>query len=660
MKKNKIAIVWCAIAVMLSQVFFVYANAEESNEVENTAGEEVTIAEEAAKGITATSLNKQILEIYHVHTGNANTYGKCYADGTTCGNTGFTAEYYEKKIGSHLIEIYPGAYGWANDYETCFGGYKCTRCGTTYATHPGTCNHSYGYACTCTIPTDVSLGTITVTAGNKDWTKEDIIIRVDVDIKNENLVLDTSPYSFDGGNTWQAENTITITENGTYTVCVKTFNGDIYTQEVVVDYIDKTGPSLEVSYDTAEFLHETTLTVISGDSQSGLEDNPYSFDGGSTWQSEAFKSIIENGIYSVMVKDKVGNETMQLITVSNLDNQGPALCGYTLTPDSLTEEKVVITIEGEDYQDELVRRYEKTVTEDILGNQLEENEVTQADTDTAGEDELPPEGVLGCGLSDIPYSWDQGRTWTDCEEHGVTDNGQVEVWLADKMDNITVAYIPVTNIINAEEEKKKTEEEKTTEEVEELFQGGSVSNSSESLPLDNSSDEKKRKEHDEFKNLEEDSNGSLVDSDTYLLAENNSIPNRTIGVKRLDRVKKSLSLPVTLKEVLKAAGIVGGIVGIPIGIFFLFVCVIRRAGIYEQLEDGKFHRLGTALLEEEEDYFLAKIDQSILEKGETTKYRLVLSRLFARRHNSEELVIESGQTLKISVLIEHYIYFQTR
>lgn len=68
-----------------------------------------------------------------------------------------------------------------------------------------------------------------------------------------------------------------------------------------------------------------TLTIKNVKSSVGLADKPYSFDGGVTWQSSNSKLITQSGRYSIIVKDKQGNNSNKNILVDNIDNVVPKI-----------------------------------------------------------------------------------------------------------------------------------------------------------------------------------------------------------------------------------------------------------------------------------------------------------------------------------------------
>lgn len=109
-----------------------------------------------------------------------------------------------------------------------------------------------------------------VNLSNSEWTNE--AITLSVDDQNGKVV----SYSFDGGENWQDENAMDITENGVYTVIVKDKDGKTSKPaNVIVENIDREGPTINFT-DPLYVQKGGTFNFKSGvnieDSGSGLKE----------------------------------------------------------------------------------------------------------------------------------------------------------------------------------------------------------------------------------------------------------------------------------------------------------------------------------------------------------------------------------------------------
>ena len=149
------------------------------------------------------------------------------------------------------------------------------------------------------------------------WTKGNVTLTINAEDSLAGLA--EKPYSFDGGETWQSENTKTYTENTDGIVIkVKDKLDNINTHETInITKIDRVRPTItSVTGNPTQLTEEdVTLTISAYDNLSGLE--AYSFDGGETWQTENTKTYTENtsGII-IAVKDQAGNVATYAETIT--------------------------------------------------------------------------------------------------------------------------------------------------------------------------------------------------------------------------------------------------------------------------------------------------------------------------------------------------------
>lgn len=128
-------------------------------------------------------------------------------------------------------------------------------------------------------------------------------------------------YSFDGGKTWTKDNFITVEDNTTIDFAVRDALENVTKQNITVDNIDKSQPSVRVNIADGGVLYEgeggsVLLSASASDNSSGLHAQPYSWDGGVSWTGEATHAVTSAGDYTVFVRDNAGNYTQVTLTVS--------------------------------------------------------------------------------------------------------------------------------------------------------------------------------------------------------------------------------------------------------------------------------------------------------------------------------------------------------
>lgn len=170
--------------------------------------------------------------------------------------------------------------------------------------------------------------TITDVSSSADsWSTSSIVTVTAVDLQpdgSEGSGLSGDAYSYDGGATWTSSNTIEITGNQTLDIRVRDNCGNEASSSITISNIDVTGP--EISFTTSETWYEDdpprSFQIIASDSDVGLAEAPYSYDGGETWTSLNVTYISEPGDFTVYVKDALGN--ISTLTITNTADERPA------------------------------------------------------------------------------------------------------------------------------------------------------------------------------------------------------------------------------------------------------------------------------------------------------------------------------------------------
>jgi len=158
----------------------------------------------------------------------------------------------------------------------------------------------------------------------EEWTNKDVAFRVEM--TNDGLF----SYSFDGGKNWQDNNEIIIKNNGEYQVIVKRKDRtsfDIHT--VVVDKIDKEAPQVSITKTATD--NKVLLEILAYDGESGV--GGIRFNNGEFLSNTQYE-ITKDGLYSVEVKDNLGNITETSIEVNKNDFNKQQTKTFNLTLDN--------------------------------------------------------------------------------------------------------------------------------------------------------------------------------------------------------------------------------------------------------------------------------------------------------------------------------------
>ena len=154
---------------------------------------------------------------------------------------------------------------------------------------------------------DKTILSMEVTGNPIHWTKDKVTLHIHISSGQSKL----SQITVNGVALENIHETMTyvVSDNGTYTFVATDHAGNTATEIVEVNKVDKTSPTLQVIGNPEQWTKDdVTLTIIAKDEQSGLATEPYSFDGGKTWQTSNRKTYIQNtnGI-EIQVKDAIGN-----------------------------------------------------------------------------------------------------------------------------------------------------------------------------------------------------------------------------------------------------------------------------------------------------------------------------------------------------------------
>lgn len=165
--------------------------------------------------------------------------------------------------------------------------------------------------------------------------------------KNSYAII-TESDSCDGKNIYySSENTLVITENGTYIACVKDNAGNIGNDEIIIKNIDAEAPTVEYEKNPETSTKSLTLSVKFNDNvgvtEYAISTTPCSSVSytsiTSTTSKEISKAITTNGTYYLCAKDESGNIASTTVTISNIDKTAPTVTytkSTTATTSSLT------------------------------------------------------------------------------------------------------------------------------------------------------------------------------------------------------------------------------------------------------------------------------------------------------------------------------------
>ena len=222
--------------------------------------------------------------------------------------------------------------------------------------------------------------------------------------------------------------TKTYSENKSETIGVTDIAGNITSQQISINYIDKTTPKATVSYSTQNPTNQNVTVTITVDKEIQEVEG---------WSLDESKKILtkeytQNGGENVTIKDLAGNETEAIVQVYNIDRTAPeATVDYSTTQETNENVVAIITINeaiqvpsgwildeenGLIYKEYDANTEETVIIKDLAGNETEvkiiinniikpnaENNEGEGNTNTPNTNETGGEQILipHAGLSTI-------------------------------------------------------------------------------------------------------------------------------------------------------------------------------------------------------------------------------------------------------------------
>lgn len=204
---------------------------------------------------------------------------------------------------------------------------------------------------------DMDPPTITLTPSTIDATNAQI--DVDVQVADKNTIVEmkwaegnqpVSYFATDG--TTLTGNSFIVSDNGMYTVYAKDSAGNESVQTLTVLNLDFDAPVITLTPETVDPINtaiHVDVDVMDGNPivekkwTRGKQDLTYFATNGTTLVGDQFL-VSENDVYTVYAKDAAGNESLEFITVDNLDFDKPGTSSFVLSNTNPTNTNVDVTI----------------------------------------------------------------------------------------------------------------------------------------------------------------------------------------------------------------------------------------------------------------------------------------------------------------------------
>ena len=193
-------------------------------------------------------------------------------------------------------------------------------------------------------------------SGNAEaWTDENVTLNVAV---GEDASGVTIKYQIGEEGEWlvSTDGQIVVESNATVNIEVTDGAGNVVTDSIVVDKIDKAAPVIMVEADPSTLTNsDVIVTIGASDDVSGIASTKYSFNGTDWFDYTDAIVVEENTVIYIEVTDNAGKVAKQEINVSNIDKVAPDAPVTSADITELTNETVTVTATFAD--DVVVKEY---------------------------------------------------------------------------------------------------------------------------------------------------------------------------------------------------------------------------------------------------------------------------------------------------------------
>lgn len=552
----------------------------------------------------------QTVTITHVHEGTGQQAGGCYGTPVYC-----RGRMEERTLNPHGCGISASGGGCAHCgcwYEPPSGKYpsgcahcncpkptvnSCTVCGRQGG--GGTCSGVNGYALNCG-KGNAAIARLSLRKNTEEWCRE-LMLEAEYELLEQGLTAPELPFRWNG-QAPSGESLYPVRKNGIYSCGLNlgsNTDAGIRMVTILIDHIDQTPPAVMVDWgEEKEFVRERKIRITAEDLQEdgsmgcGLPEQPYSFDGGVHWSDLQERIIIGNGPVMLHTRDALGNTESLEADIQNIDRTAPQM--------HVVQDGDFVTIQAEDLQED---------------------------------------GTPGAGLSEQPYSFDGGESWTAEKQKKLTDAGVYRLCVRDRLDNQSFYVYTIEE--NSDPGGGNQQEIEKIPEIKDMIPSET---SPEEAPLETKTAPPVQRSQ------EQSSEQSEVTAES----------NRTFNVRRIVPArlkKKEKSAEPVSRQGEQRRKLLWVLLGISLttALLILIFLLLHSVRVYARMKNGQFCLLGILLLRKEDTYVL-QISDSMLEKAESIYWKCRPHPLFAKIFRHEMLVIY-GEGFSLSEKIDTEIQF---
>ncbi|MBQ8247892.1 MAG: hypothetical protein IJZ42_12225 [Lachnospiraceae bacterium] len=470
------------------------------------------------------------------------------------------------------------------------------------------------------------------------YTRDNIFLSIEAD---DTFGLPVNYISWNG-EAYGANNRYEVTENGTYEVTVQDIAGNTVKKEITVNNIDKKAPEItSLIADPMPWYSGSCIVTVSAQddekSGSGLDDMPYSWDGGKTWTDEANYELSHEGTVTVQVRDRAGNMSEESIKV---------------VQEELPEPESEVIEEPSEPKSEVIEEPSEPKSEVIEEPSEPKNEVVEEPSEPKSETvERPSE-------SKSEVSEEVSAPKSEMAEESLESESEVSEETSELKSEVTEEISELESEL--QEDISETENEVKNEQTGMVTTAPEMPTTQENL----TSELSLVKETQTWELEQESEKGEIKES--LIIPEDNV--EKKVSIEEVDYLfdgSNHSEADTIKKEPNMKKGRLVHVVSIVSGVStvgFLFILLYRILGmcsIYEEGEDKQYKLLGKAAIRKRQKIYEVLIPMSMVEKAFSRTLKIVLPAWFVHKKEFKQIKIFAGKTVK-DAYVEKEITFRIK
>lgn len=161
---------------------------------------------------------------------------------------------------------------------------------------------------------------LSIEMSTTSWTNKDLTLNISA-MSDKGIKCITLP---DGNKVENSTAKYVVNENGTYLISTESLGGNVTTEEIVINNIDREAPKVQIEPSTTKLTNKNVSISIVASDNSGI--NYIILPNGEKIEEAKYNySVATNGKYTFTIVDLAGNKSTKSIEIKNIDKNPPVI-----------------------------------------------------------------------------------------------------------------------------------------------------------------------------------------------------------------------------------------------------------------------------------------------------------------------------------------------